>query len=182
MTDAWFNHCQSLEEAKAEYRRLCFMYHPDHGGDHEVMQTINRAYSVFKRNFRPRVHRAATVPPTPPRWSQPVRSYVRPQAKPWTPPPAPEPESAPNPRQGLPPSYVRGLWEHVPWHALNGGRFIRRMWGHSVTLVPYPPNNAEGTWVVFVDGDLSPYLYYSREEAERGAFEMIYDKVKFRPL
>jgi hypothetical protein len=65
---------------------------------------------------------------------------------------------------------------------LNEGRFIRRMWGHAATLVPYPAHSTNGTWVVFVDGDLSPYLFYSREEAEQGAFEVIYEKVKYRPL
>jgi hypothetical protein len=177
MMDAWFNHCATLEEAKAEYRRLCFMYHPDHGGDHEVMQTINRAYASFRRTFKPRVTRVESAPSPPPRWRQPVQPQPRPQPKRWTPP---SPETAQ--RTAHPRSYVRGLWEHVPWHALSEGRFIRRMWGHAATLVPYPPNNSDSTWVVFVDGDLSPYLFYSREEAEQGAFEMIYDKVKFRPL
>jgi hypothetical protein len=182
MTDAWFNHCESLEEAKAEYRRLCFMYHPDHGGDHEVMQTINRAYAAFKRNFKPRTPRSSVASATPPRWSTPVQPRPHSHVRRWTSPPPPPPTPEPAQRAGHPRAYVRGLWDRMPWHALNEGRFIRRMWGHAATLVPYPPNSNEGTWVVFVDGDLSPYMFYSREEAEQGAFEVIYDKVKYRPM
>jgi hypothetical protein len=53
---------------------------------------------------------------------------------------------------------------------------------HSAMLVPYPPNNVEDTWVVFVDGEPTRYMFYSREEAERGAFEAIYEKVKYQPV
>jgi len=178
MSNAWFNHCQSLEEAKAEYRRLCFMYHPDRGGDNEVMLAVNRAYATFKRTFKPHAARAASAPPPPPRWSQ---TTPRPPERRSPPPP---PASTPSPQQptGHSRKYVRSLWDRMPWHALNEGRFIRRMWGHAATLVPYPASRTNGTWVVFVDGDLSPYLFYSREEAEQGAFDVIYNKVKYRPL
>ena len=179
MSNAWFNHCRSLEEAKIEYRRLCFMYHPDRGGDNEVMQTINRAYATFKRTFKPRGGHAATAAPAPPpRWSTSVQPQPQPRRP--MPPPVPAPDAAQP--GGHSRKYVRMLWDRMPWHALNEGRFTRRMWGHTATLVPYPPHNTDGTWVVFVDGDLSPYLFYSRTEAEQGAFEVIYEKVKHKPV
>ncbi len=180
MTEAWFNHCTTLEEAKAEYRRLCFMYHPDHGGDHEVMQTINRAYATFKRTFRPRPARTDPSRSSPPPWRAPTYPQPRPQSKRWTPPPPPATASRQHVTHS--PSYVYELWEHAPWHSLKQGRFTRHMWGHTAAIVLYPPNNSDGTWVVFVDDDISPYMFYSREEAEKAAFEMLYEKVKHRPL
>ncbi len=74
------------------------------------------------------------------------------------------------------------LWEHAPWHALDQGRFTRHLWEHAATIMLYPPDNSDGTWVVLVGNDISPYMFYSREEAEKAAFEMLYEKVKHRPL
>lgn len=37
----YFINCKSLEELKAEYRRLVKLHHPDCGGDTETMQAIN---------------------------------------------------------------------------------------------------------------------------------------------
>ena len=40
----YFSKCSSLEELKAEYRRLVKIHHPDHGGDTATMQKINAEY------------------------------------------------------------------------------------------------------------------------------------------
>jgi hypothetical protein len=41
----WFNDCQTLEEVKAQYKKLAKQYHPDLGGDTATMQEINREYA-----------------------------------------------------------------------------------------------------------------------------------------
>lgn len=40
----YFQKCTTLDELKAEYRRLAMEHHPDRGGDTETMQKINAAY------------------------------------------------------------------------------------------------------------------------------------------
>ena len=40
----YFNHCNTLDELKKEYRRLCMKHHPDHGGDTATMAAINNEY------------------------------------------------------------------------------------------------------------------------------------------
>lgn len=45
--NAYFTHCTTAEELKAEYRRLAMQYHPDVTGDEStepIMQQINAAY------------------------------------------------------------------------------------------------------------------------------------------
>lgn len=42
----FFTSCKSLEELKAEYRRLVKIHHPDHGGDLETMKQVNNDYSA----------------------------------------------------------------------------------------------------------------------------------------
>ena len=45
----YFMNCKSLEELKAEYRRLAKIHHPDRGGDTETMKAINNEYEeAFK--------------------------------------------------------------------------------------------------------------------------------------
>ena len=39
----YFTHCKTLDELKAEYRRLAKQNHPDLGGSTEEMQRINAA-------------------------------------------------------------------------------------------------------------------------------------------
>lgn len=41
----FFTNCRSLDELKAEYRKLAKKHHPDHGGDTETMQQINNDYA-----------------------------------------------------------------------------------------------------------------------------------------
>lgn len=46
----YFENCGTLEQLKAEYKRLAMMYHPDRGGDLRTMQAINSEYdSKFKQ-------------------------------------------------------------------------------------------------------------------------------------
>jgi len=40
----FFNNCQSVEEIKGVYRKLCMQHHPDRGGNTETMQEINQQY------------------------------------------------------------------------------------------------------------------------------------------
>lgn len=37
----YFENCHTLEDLKAEYRRLVKLHHPDCGGDTATMQAIN---------------------------------------------------------------------------------------------------------------------------------------------
>jgi hypothetical protein len=41
----YFTNCHTLQDLKAEYRRLAMLHHPDRGGDTATMQEINRQYS-----------------------------------------------------------------------------------------------------------------------------------------
>lgn len=44
----YFNHCNTLDELKKEFRRLCMIHHPDRGGDTATMAAINAEYeSLF---------------------------------------------------------------------------------------------------------------------------------------
>ncbi|MCR5842793.1 MAG: hypothetical protein K6G66_02420 [Oscillospiraceae bacterium] len=42
----FFTNCKSLDELKAEYRRLIKIHHPDRGGDVETMKAINNEYEI----------------------------------------------------------------------------------------------------------------------------------------
>ncbi len=46
----YFENCRTLDELKAEYKRLAKKYHPDMGGDTATMQAINAQYeAAFNR-------------------------------------------------------------------------------------------------------------------------------------
>lgn len=47
----YFEHCQSLDEAKRLYKNLARQHHPDAGGDVRTMQEINGQYSDFCTNY-----------------------------------------------------------------------------------------------------------------------------------
>lgn len=40
----YFENCKTLEELKAEYKKLALIHHPDRGGDTATMQAINAAF------------------------------------------------------------------------------------------------------------------------------------------
>lgn len=40
----FFKECNSIEELKKEYRKLCWKYHPDNGGTNELMAEVNKQY------------------------------------------------------------------------------------------------------------------------------------------
>lgn len=50
-----FEGIQTLTELKAQYRKLAFMFHPDHGGDLEKMKDLNNQYdelfNILKNNY-----------------------------------------------------------------------------------------------------------------------------------
>ncbi len=41
----FFNACKTIDEVKAEYKRLAKLHHPDCGGDTATMQAINTEYA-----------------------------------------------------------------------------------------------------------------------------------------
>lgn len=49
----YFDKCKTLDELKAEYRRLAVKYHPDTGGDLETMKAVNaehdRVFEILKK-------------------------------------------------------------------------------------------------------------------------------------
>lgn len=44
----FFSACYTKEQAKAEYRRLAKIYHPDLGGDEQTMKEINAQFEAFQ--------------------------------------------------------------------------------------------------------------------------------------
>ncbi len=170
MTD-WFSHCRTLDEARLEYRRLCFEHHPDHGGNTLVMQAINAAYAQFKSE-RLGARLARAMPRS--TWRRPVRERPRDVAPERSQPP-PEP-ARPSLRSR---DDIHRMWRAVPWQPLANGGLGRRVWGHMVMLVRHPAPKYQGAWFVLVDDVFSPYFYNSQHEAETAAFELLYDKVKY---
>ena len=165
----WFAHCQTLKEAQAEYRRLCFEHHPDYGGDTAIMQAINVAYQAFKSDQS--APQAAPQPGS--RWHRPPR-----QRPPDTPPQPPAPE--PQPAHSR--DYFKSLWRHAPWQPLSNGGVSRAIWDHTILLFQHPSPRYQGGWFVMIDDVLSPYMYNSRAEAEQSAFELVYENVKYRDV
>lgn len=165
MVDDWFARCQTLEEARLEYRRLCFSYHPDHGGSTELMQQINAAYARFRREFALRQARRA------PRrgWQRPPR--VRPEEMP--PDDTPVPPVSPTRSTCAMREALRRQWQVTPWEALADGSLRRVLLGHSLILLRHTPPRAAPAWCVVCDQRFSPYVYMTRDEAEQAAFELL---------
>lgn len=42
----FFTGCKTLDDLKAEYRRLIKLHHPDRGGDAETMKQVNNDYEI----------------------------------------------------------------------------------------------------------------------------------------
>jgi len=45
----FFEDVKTLDELRKEYRRLAFIYHPDKGGDTELMQMLNDQYEKLSK-------------------------------------------------------------------------------------------------------------------------------------
>lgn len=48
----FFTNCQTLEELKKEYHKLVKKYHPDNGGDIEMMQDINYQFDIWHEELK----------------------------------------------------------------------------------------------------------------------------------
>lgn len=166
--NSWFCECSTLDEARAEYRRLCFLHHPDHGGDTLVMQAINLAYNQFQRRLAG--PRAAGQPRS---WE---KARQRPRDVPW--PEAQGRQHEPQPVHSR--DYFLRLWNHAPWERQPHGGWIRRLLNHSVTVFQHSDPRFEGSWFVLLDDVFSPYFYDNRAEAEQAGFELLYQKVKYQ--
>ena len=46
----FFDNFHTVEQIKAEYKRLARLYHPDLGGDLETMKSLNNAYEMALKN------------------------------------------------------------------------------------------------------------------------------------
>jgi hypothetical protein len=168
----WFTHCQSLEEARNEYHRLCFEHHPDHGGDTTVMQAINTAYERFKRHWTARPTATATTASF--RRKRSARTWVRPTPTTHT---HHTPIREPHRRD-----YLRNIWNRHSWHTSHNGSLQRTIWGHTIMLFQHPSPRYKDGWFVLFDNRLSPYMFETRAEAEREAFNLVYEQVKYRDL
>lgn len=76
----YFSACYTKEQAKAEYRRLVKIHHPDLGGDVQTMQEINAQYDAFQAYGN--------------RWQAP-----QPQQRTYQPQPQPKPKKPRKPRK-----------------------------------------------------------------------------------
>lgn len=167
--NSWFRDCSTLDEARAEYRRLCFLHHPDHGGDTLVMQAINLAYTQFQRRLAgPRGSGNAARS-----WE---KARQRPHDVPWH--TTRHAEAEPQPVRSR--DYFLGVWNHASWQQQPHGGWLRRLWNHSVVVYQHADPRFEGAWFVLLDDVFSPYFYSTRAEAEQAGFEMLYEKVKHR--
>ncbi|MBA3948072.1 MAG: hypothetical protein H0X37_26430 [Herpetosiphonaceae bacterium] len=151
----WFGHCRTVAEAKAEYRRLCFMYHPDHGGDSALMQHINQAYRLALRSGL-----AAEAPQ-----SKAVQSPRRRSS-----PPQPHPT---NPQREWSRDALRQVWNASPWQQVAGNQFQRTIGSHVVTIVHWTANH-ETMWAVQAAGQFSKFAFLNRAEAEEEGFNLLY--------
>lgn len=46
----FFSDCKNVDEAKVIYHRLAKLFHPDHGGDKEMMSMLSVQYDDFKKH------------------------------------------------------------------------------------------------------------------------------------
>jgi hypothetical protein len=170
----WFAHCRTLEEARLEYRRLCFEHHPDRGGSTEQMQRINEAYERCRRELL-MPHLSRTRPRS--TWQKPPRARPADVA-----PERSTPRVEPEPRPAHSRPYIERRWRETPWQTLPNGSRQRALWGHTIVLLQHPSPRFEGAWFVLFDNTFSPYFYMTIDEAERAAFDLLYEQVKYREL
>ena len=55
----WFSDCTTIEQLKRKYYALASKYHPDHGGDLEIMKEINAEFSEMSKILKNRHERSA---------------------------------------------------------------------------------------------------------------------------
>lgn len=55
----YFTNCKTLDELKAEYRRLAMANHPDRGGDVETMKQINADHDAMFEILKKRHNESA---------------------------------------------------------------------------------------------------------------------------
>ena len=171
MTNDWFAACRTLDEARAEYRRLCFVHHPDHGGDTLVMQAINVAYAQIQQALQqPRDS-------TRPRWKRPTPRP--PSGHPNDGPPSAARTAQTEQQPTYSREYILHLWNHLAWQPLAQGGFARRLWQHQAIVFQHPDPKFERAWFVVLDNVFSPYFYATRREAEQAAFDLLYEQVKY---
>lgn len=60
----YFTKCRTLDELKKEFRRLCMIHHPDHGGDTAAMAAINAEYEARFPDLKLAYNRTAETPTT----------------------------------------------------------------------------------------------------------------------
>lgn len=51
-----FDHVHTVEELKKEYRKMAFRYHPDRGGDAEMMKKVNLEYEITLKRLKAQYH------------------------------------------------------------------------------------------------------------------------------
>lgn len=47
----FFSNCSNVNEVKSLYRKLCFLHHPDKGGDIETIKQVNNEYHETLKSF-----------------------------------------------------------------------------------------------------------------------------------
>jgi len=76
----------NIEDINKAWKRMCFIYHSDHGGSDVTFRASVMARDYLLENIQPVVSRQVFAPPpSPTPREEPRRSY-------YTPPPTPEPE------------------------------------------------------------------------------------------
>jgi curved DNA-binding protein CbpA len=50
MKTSFLNSCRTLREVKQKYKELAMQYHPDRGGDEEIMKLLNFEYEIVINN------------------------------------------------------------------------------------------------------------------------------------
>lgn len=159
----WFTQCQTLDEVKAEYRRLCFLHHPDHGGDGATMQAINMAYRSIMRGGLG----VQTLPPSSHVWRPAYTPSQRPEARPHQPADVGAEYSRP---------YLWRIWDAAPWQRASGNHWMRTVGDHTVTLIYFPVERPH-LWAVRVDDHFSTWAHETRAQAEADGFNMLAEQL-----
>ncbi len=151
---SWFADCRTLEEVKAEYRRLCFEHHPDRGGSSDTMQAIN---TVYRRILAEGL--AAPRAWTPPRPTWPQR-------------PAPPADAGPRPSR----AELQSQWQAASWQPTAPNQWVRRVGRYTVTLIAFTAGR-QALWAIQVGGHLSMFAHETREQAEADGLRLLIEQL-----